>query len=73
MVFYFIKNLVECDKLQKNLHGKYILKKTPNKKIAREKVLNILNKIQKGRNQINFDSESARMTLAEIIASELEL
>ena len=48
-------------------------KKTPNKKIAREKVLNILNKIQKGRNQINFDSESARMTLAEIIASELEL
>ena len=56
--------------------------KTPNKKISRDKILDILNKnkildilnkIQKGRNQINFDSESARMTLAEIIASELEL
>jgi hypothetical protein len=46
--------------------------KTPNKKISRDKILNILNKIQKGRNQINFDSESVRMTLAEIIASELE-
>ena len=31
--------------------------KTPNKKISRDKILNILNKIQKGRNQINFDSE----------------
>lgn len=47
--------------------------KTPNKKISRDKILNILNEIQKGRNQINFDSESARMTLAEIVASELEL
>ena len=47
--------------------------KTQNKKISRDKILNILNKIQKGRNQINFDSESVRMTLAEIIASELEL
>ena len=47
--------------------------KIPNKKISRDKILNILNKIQKGRNQINFDSESARMTLAEIIVLELEL
>jgi hypothetical protein len=46
--------------------------KTPNKKISRDKILNILNKIQKSRNQINFDSENARMTLAEIIASELD-
>ena len=44
----------------------------PNKKVARDKILDILNKIQKERNQINFDSESARMTLAEIIASELD-
>jgi hypothetical protein len=46
--------------------------KTPNKKISRDKILNILNKIQKGRNQINFDSESARITLAKTIASELD-
>ena len=51
----------------------FMNEKTPNKKISRDKILNILNKIQKGRNQINFDSESVRMTLAEIIASELEL
>ena len=48
-------------------------KKTPNKKNAREKILNILNKIQKSRSQINFDSENARTSLAEAIASELEL
>jgi len=48
-------------------------KKMPNKKIAREKILNILNKIQKRRSQINFDSEDARISLAEVIASELEL
>ena len=44
----------------------------PNKKVARDKILNILNKIQKERNQINFDSENVRITLAEIIASELD-
>ena len=47
--------------------------KTPNKKISRDKILNILDKIQESRNQINFDSKNARITLAEIIASELEL
>ncbi len=51
----------------------FMNKKTPNKKISRDKILNILNKIQKERKQINFDSKGARMTLAEIIAAELEL
>jgi len=47
--------------------------KIPNKKILQIKILNILDKIQESRNQINFDSKNARITLAEIIASELEL
>ena len=51
----------------------FMNEKTPNKKILQEKILNILNEEQDKQNQINFDSESVRMTLAEIIASELEL
>ncbi len=43
----------------------------PNKKILQEKILNILNEIQRKRSQINFDSQSARADLAETIASDL--
>lgn len=46
-------------------------KKMPNKKILQEKILNILNEIQRKRSQINFDSQSARADLAETIASDL--
>jgi hypothetical protein len=47
-------------------------KKMPNKKILQEKILNILNEIQRKRSQINFDSQSARIDLSEIIASALD-
>ena len=45
--------------------------KTPNNKTLKEKILDILNKIQSKRSQINFDSQSARADLAETIASDL--
>ena len=58
----------------KNLAREAIImnKKMPNKKILQEKKLNILNEIQRKRSQINFDSQSARIDLSEIIASSLD-
>ena len=37
----------------------------------REKILQILNEIGKKRSQINFDSESARQSIASVIVDEL--
>ena len=37
----------------------------------REKILQILDKIGKERGQINFDSESARQSIASVIVDEL--
>ena len=61
--------------------------KTPNKRIIleaqndspweydkdslREKILEVLNQIRIERSQINFDSETARQSIASVIADEL--
>ncbi len=45
--------------------------KTSNKKILQEKILNILNEEQDKQNQINLDSQSARIHLSEKIAYKL--
>ena len=45
--------------------------KMPDKKILQEKILNILNEEQDKHNQINLDSQSARIYLAEKISYNL--
>ena len=37
----------------------------------RAKILEILDKLRKDRSQINFDSESARQSIASVIVDEL--
>ena len=37
----------------------------------REKILEVLNQIRIERSQINFDSETARQSIASVIADEL--